>query len=287
MTEIAQSEDGVAARGARPRERDPAVVAAAVAAFAAEMMRRGGDYVEGVDEDVLREDLASVMPIYDTDGMELAQAMSRRFGYSLDAGFVELMSGWGEASSEAREAAVRAWVAATKPEAPFSGVARATVAGDRHRDAPVPGTAYRTPQRDVLASCLFVPDAKRETYVTDGAFSGGRIMDWEDVAVTGPATDADRAAFHAMHEAEARSQRQAAYHRQRWERDAAFRDSVDAAAVALRDVPDADLAAAFDAAATAMAGPGFDPFSEVAARAAASLRLQQERVARKAFASAG
>ncbi len=288
MSYMAQVDEAAGCDAGRPRKRDPAVVAAAVAAFASEVMRRGGSYVEGVDEETMRGDLGAVMPIDDFDGMELAQAMNRRFGYALDGAAVELMAGWGDALGGAHDAAVRAWAAATAPEPPFTGVARAAIPGGWRRSAePVAGTAYRTAAHDARAACLFVPDDKRGAYLREGAFAGGQLVDWESVTVTGAATQEDLAAFQVMHEAEARSQRHAAYQRQRWDRDKAFRDAVDAAAAELGDAPDADLAAAFDAAATAMAGPAFDPFSVMAARAGAALRVMQERAARKAFASGG
>ncbi len=272
---------GATMAGTRPGEGDKAVLEAAARAFAAEIAKGHKDYLGDTDAEGFSEDLLKVLPVWNDDGTELAQALHDRAGYPLDLDAIEAMGRWSDYLGLAAKDAVRAWVRATAPTAPFEGVARVSVKDGRHAG---PASAYRRPDDDALARCLVVPDAERSRYLLDGGFAGGMLVPWERVVVEGPAPDEDRRAYQAMLDREARHARERAFRTFSYGVERTFEDAVKGAAPEACALSDADLAAGLAEGLAAMAADArdgrLDPFSQRAARVSAMLLAGQARALR-------
>ena len=268
----------------RPRETDADVIGSAATSFAATVAKDGSAYLDGASAEDFRQDLLDALPVIDDDGMELAQALNRRGAYPMDMAAAELMSGWPSELWQARDAAVKAWVAQSRPVPPFETLARVRSLGRRDFGE---GVAYRTVRQDETAECLVVPDAERSRFTRDGAFAGGIVAAWENVEVVGDPTEADRTVYAAMRAFEEQLDRQRDYQALARENESAFAATIAAARAEILDMRDPDLSIYLQVASeqlgTEVDAGRFDPFGGAAARLTAGLRLAQERRLKKAF----
>jgi hypothetical protein len=268
----------------RPRSSDSWVVSEAALDFGKHMAKDHADLLDGATAEDFQGDLIDVLPIHDTDGVELANAMGRRHGYEVDLGFIEIMGLWDGYLRTAHDRAVAAWVRETAPARPFEDVARVEFEGIKGR---APGVAYMSPAYEGAARCLVVPDADRDRFTRDGAFSGGIVVDWENLHVVGPATEGDLAMHRATGDAETRRLRDREYGTFAHARDKAYDAAVTRFMTATRAMPTeamvARLAVVMADVAGSAEGTGFDAASDAAAEIQALLQRLRSHGNREAF----
>jgi len=268
----------------RPAEGDPAVIRAAAETFAARIARSYPDYIKGIEEADLVEDMVRLSPGIHDDAVDMAQDLAR-VGYASDAAAVEALGEWSVHHSDALGKLVATWVTDTLPPPPFDTLARVefTLRGDI-----VAGLGYRTAPNDRQAKCLVVPDGEMPRYTMGGALAGGRILNWEDVRVTGVATADDRGRYDAMLRQEkdrARRARSSDFER-RIRKD--FERAVAVARAELSTMGDearrARVVTALASAAGEASASGSDPFSGSQAVVVAAIQMSQAAYLRSAFA---
>ena len=190
---------------ARPALQDFFVMARAATVFATKCAHA---FHAPVDE--LAADIVSCGECASVD--EAVEERLRALGYAMDRRQRDALGEWKKTLDRVHEELVRQWVEDTCPSPPFPDVARVQVKLRHGREAS--GVAYRSPECESSATCLFVEDSRLADFLggrRGDAYIGGAVTPWEDILCANPATSDDRRRYESYFAEERALDRRIAY----------------------------------------------------------------------------